>query len=146
MTGQPAFEIYPSAEREFFYKVVNAELVFEGEGQGPGRPPSSCTRTDRRRAHRASRAEGCRFGMMSLAMNRSDCSDRSGRSDRSRSVRSIVLAGVLCCCWHSAHSQHSHRRPDWTAIEEETLEHFQALVRFDTSDPPGSEKPPADYL
>jgi acetylornithine deacetylase/succinyl-diaminopimelate desuccinylase-like protein len=26
------------------------------------------------------------------------------------------------------------------------MRHFQALVRFDTSDPPGNEKPAADYL
>ena len=36
--------------------------------------------------------------------------------------------------------------PDWARVEEETLRHFQALVRFDTSDPPGNEKPAADYL
>src|SRR5688572_18393719 len=36
--------------------------------------------------------------------------------------------------------------PDWKQIEEETLRHFQALVKFDTSDPPGNEKPAADYL
>lgn len=35
---------------------------------------------------------------------------------------------------------------DWTAIEAETMQHFQALLRFDTSDPPGNEKPAADYL
>ena len=35
---------------------------------------------------------------------------------------------------------------DWSAIEQETLTHFQALVRMDTSDPPGGEKPAADYL
>jgi acetylornithine deacetylase/succinyl-diaminopimelate desuccinylase-like protein len=35
--------------------------------------------------------------------------------------------------------------PDWNAVEEETLRHFQALVRLDTSDPPGNEKPAADY-
>jgi D-alanyl-D-alanine-carboxypeptidase/D-alanyl-D-alanine-endopeptidase len=35
LTGQGAIEVYPSGEREFFYKVVNAKLVFEGEGQGP---------------------------------------------------------------------------------------------------------------
>ena len=29
LTGQPQFEVYPTAEREFFYKVVNARLVFE---------------------------------------------------------------------------------------------------------------------
>jgi acetylornithine deacetylase/succinyl-diaminopimelate desuccinylase-like protein len=36
--------------------------------------------------------------------------------------------------------------PDWRRIEQETLRHFQELVRFDTSDPPGNEKPAADYL
>jgi acetylornithine deacetylase/succinyl-diaminopimelate desuccinylase-like protein len=38
------------------------------------------------------------------------------------------------------------RQPNWTAVEAETLEHFQALLRFDTSDPPGGEKPAAEYL
>ena len=37
-------------------------------------------------------------------------------------------------------------QPDWKALEEEAMRHFQALVRFDTSDPPGNEKPAADYL
>jgi acetylornithine deacetylase/succinyl-diaminopimelate desuccinylase-like protein len=36
--------------------------------------------------------------------------------------------------------------PDWRAAEAEALRHFQALVRADTSDPPGNEKPAADYL
>ena len=36
--------------------------------------------------------------------------------------------------------------PDWPAVEAETLRHFQALVRFDTTDPPGNEKPAADYV
>ena len=43
LTGQPAFEIYASGEREFFYKVVNAQLVFESDGAGAcrgGRPAS----------------------------------------------------------------------------------------------------------
>jgi acetylornithine deacetylase/succinyl-diaminopimelate desuccinylase-like protein len=35
---------------------------------------------------------------------------------------------------------------DWTRVEAETIEHFQALVRFDTSDPPGNERPAAEYL
>ena len=36
--------------------------------------------------------------------------------------------------------------PDWRQIEQETLRHFQELVRFDTSDPPGNEKPASEYL
>jgi acetylornithine deacetylase/succinyl-diaminopimelate desuccinylase-like protein len=37
-------------------------------------------------------------------------------------------------------------QPDWAAIDDETMRHFQALVRMDTSDPPGGEKPAADYI
>lgn len=36
--------------------------------------------------------------------------------------------------------------PDWNAAQDETMRHFQALLRFDTSDPPGGEQPAADYL
>lgn len=36
--------------------------------------------------------------------------------------------------------------PDWAVLNEETLRHFQALVRLDTSDPPGREQAAADYL
>jgi acetylornithine deacetylase/succinyl-diaminopimelate desuccinylase-like protein len=36
--------------------------------------------------------------------------------------------------------------PDWARVEAETLRHFQALLRFDTADPPGHERPAADYL
>jgi acetylornithine deacetylase/succinyl-diaminopimelate desuccinylase-like protein len=37
-------------------------------------------------------------------------------------------------------------QPDWPRLEDETMRHFQALLRADTSDPPGNEKPAADYL
>jgi acetylornithine deacetylase/succinyl-diaminopimelate desuccinylase-like protein len=35
---------------------------------------------------------------------------------------------------------------DWSAIETETLEHFQTLLRTDTRDPPGGERPAAEYI
>ncbi len=35
---------------------------------------------------------------------------------------------------------------DWAKVEAETMEHFQAMLRFDTADPPGNERPAADYL
>ena len=34
LTGQPAFDVFPEAEREFFFKVVDAQLTFETDGQG----------------------------------------------------------------------------------------------------------------
>jgi acetylornithine deacetylase/succinyl-diaminopimelate desuccinylase-like protein len=38
------------------------------------------------------------------------------------------------------------REPEWSPIESETLQHFQALLRLDTSNPPGNEKLAVDYL
>lgn len=37
-------------------------------------------------------------------------------------------------------------QPDWAKVDEETMRHFQAILRFDTADPPGGEKPAADYI
>jgi acetylornithine deacetylase/succinyl-diaminopimelate desuccinylase-like protein len=37
-------------------------------------------------------------------------------------------------------------QPEWTALQDETMRHFQSLVRFDTTDPPGGEEPAAMYL
>jgi acetylornithine deacetylase/succinyl-diaminopimelate desuccinylase-like protein len=53
----------------------------------------------------------------------------------------LLLTSLLLFLFVAAAQQ-----PDWPRIEEETLRHFQSLVRFDTSDPPGNEKPAADYL
>jgi acetylornithine deacetylase/succinyl-diaminopimelate desuccinylase-like protein len=52
---------------------------------------------------------------------------------------SLLATGV-------AHEQSALKQPEWRAFEEETMRHFQELLRFDTSDPPGNEKPAADYL
>ncbi len=35
---------------------------------------------------------------------------------------------------------------DWKTIEAETLGHFQSIVKMDTTDPPGNERPAAEYL
>src|SRR5262245_14750734 len=37
-------------------------------------------------------------------------------------------------------------QPDWPKLDEEILRHFQALIRFDTSDPPGREVEAVEYL
>ncbi len=37
-------------------------------------------------------------------------------------------------------------QPDWSALEAETMRHFQALLRLDTSNPPGNEGIAVDYL
>ncbi len=52
----------------------------------------------------------------------------------------LPAALVLACC--SAQGADL----DWAAVNQETLRHFQALVRINTSDPPGNEAPAVEYM
>src|SRR5688500_4710370 len=38
------------------------------------------------------------------------------------------------------------QQPNWPEIEAETMRHFQALLRINTADPPGTEKEAVEYL
>src|SRR3954467_8428119 len=60
-------------------------------------------------------------------------------------MRCTILVPVLLAAAGAARAQ-APAEPSWAAVEAEALQHFQALVRMDTSDPPGNEKPAADYL
>ncbi len=40
----------------------------------------------------------------------------------------------------------SPAQPDWAKIDEETLRHFQAIIKIDSTDPPGREQGVAEYL
>src|SRR5688572_30563004 len=55
------------------------------------------------------------------------------------------LAFALACAATTAGAQ-ATRQPDWPSIEAETMRHFQALLRMDTSDPPGTERAAVEYL
>jgi acetylornithine deacetylase/succinyl-diaminopimelate desuccinylase-like protein len=59
-------------------------------------------------------------------------------------MRPLVLAGLFLAAVTTA--AQSPSQVDWARIDTETMQHFQSLLRFDTSDPPGNEKPAADYL
>jgi acetylornithine deacetylase/succinyl-diaminopimelate desuccinylase-like protein len=54
----------------------------------------------------------------------------------------LVLVSVLASPSLLAQS----KQPDWAQIEPEALKHFQAIVKMNTTDPPGGEKPVVDYL
>ncbi|MFN8061149.1 MAG: M20/M25/M40 family metallo-hydrolase [Vicinamibacterales bacterium] len=56
----------------------------------------------------------------------------------------LVLATLTLVVASDAFAQGAE--PDWARLEAETLQHFQALVRLDTSDPPGGEAPAVAYL
>ena len=44
------------------------------------------------------------------------------------------------------HAQATPRQPDWKALEPEMMQQFQAVLRFDTRNPPGNEHLVADYV
>src|SRR3954471_10756944 len=54
----------------------------------------------------------------------------------------LVLLG--CCFFAFAMAQPAIQ--DWSKIEEETMVHFQAILRCNTQTPGGSEKPAVEYL
>lgn len=60
-------------------------------------------------------------------------------------MRRMRTLALLCITLTAALSA-AQPPADATAVEEETLRHFQAIVGMDTTDPPGGEKPVADYL
>jgi acetylornithine deacetylase/succinyl-diaminopimelate desuccinylase-like protein len=60
---------------------------------------------------------------------------------KKRPSLAAIFVGIGCLAGASAQTQ-----PEWTRVEEETIRHFQALLRLDTSSPPGNESRAADYL
>ncbi len=56
-------------------------------------------------------------------------------------MQRVLLLTVFATCLSAAPPV-----PDWPKTQEETLRHFQALVRLDTTDPPGHEAPAVEYL
>ena len=44
------------------------------------------------------------------------------------------------------HSQNKPVQPNWAKLEEETMKHFQAIIRINSSDPPGNEAPVVEYV
>ena len=53
---------------------------------------------------------------------------------------------LLMCAFGAVLGAQTPQSPDWARVEEETMRHFQTLLRFDTSDPPGTEIAAAEYL
>lgn len=63
-----------------------------------------------------------------------------------RRIGLAVLGALGLALTLSAQSGQSGREPDWPSLEAETLQHFQAILRMDTSNPPGNEVLVTDYL
>src|SRR4029079_8913094 len=54
-----------------------------------------------------------------------------------------MFVAALAVCSTTLLAQGRPAEPDWPRVEEETLRHFQAIVRFDTS---AKERPAAEYI
>ena len=61
-------------------------------------------------------------------------------------LRILLLCGIALLALSVTVPLAQSPQPDLAAAEPEMLQHFQALVKMDTSDPPGVEKPAADYV
>jgi acetylornithine deacetylase/succinyl-diaminopimelate desuccinylase-like protein len=64
--------------------------------------------------------------------------------DRHALLPVALTLGLAALGAGTAHGQSPE--PDWGRVETETIEHFQALLRLDTSNPPGNETRAVSYL
>jgi len=53
---------------------------------------------------------------------------------------------LLACVLSGVAGTATAQQIDWKSVDTETLQHFQALVRIDTSNPPGNETRAVEYL
>ena len=56
------------------------------------------------------------------------------------------MRSVFLCTFFAAVLPSVAHTPDWSKVNEEALGHFQALLRIDSSDPPGNETRVAEYV
>ena len=63
-----------------------------------------------------------------------------------RSVAVLTAALLALPLLSSPRAAAQATTPDWSRLEAETMEHFQAILRLDTSNPPGNEGLVVDYL
>lgn len=64
----------------------------------------------------------------------------------SAAMHRLLLPSLLLLAALGATARAQGGAVAWDAVNDETMRHFQALLRFDTSDPPGREQPAVDYL
>src|SRR5262245_17349047 len=54
---------------------------------------------------------------------------------------------ATACATAAAFLVHAQgQQPDWSKVEEETMRHYQAVLRLDTRNPPGNEHIVAEYV
>jgi len=64
----------------------------------------------------------------------------------SRIAFATLLAAAAAATVRTSFGYAQGNQPDWTRVEDETMRHYQAVLRLDTRNPPGNEHIVADYL
>src|SRR5260221_11903611 len=61
-------------------------------------------------------------------------------------MRRIAIAAVIAALSALVARAQAAKEPDWKALEDETMRHYQAVLRLDTPNPPGNEHVVVDYV
>jgi acetylornithine deacetylase/succinyl-diaminopimelate desuccinylase-like protein len=61
-------------------------------------------------------------------------------------IRRLAIALGLATVAAALLSAQIAKEPDWKALEDETMRHYQAVLRLDTRNPPGNEHVVVDYV
>src|SRR5438093_12840736 len=83
---------------------------------------------------------------VTISLNNDDSSFFDPRVVSCPTMRTFIFSALCVFLTLGGASAGQTQPPDRTAFDEETMRHYQALLRFDTTDPPGNEKPASDYL
>ena len=59
-------------------------------------------------------------------------------------LRVTILCGLVASA--ALYAQSGAQSPDWAKVEAETMQHYQAVLRLDTRNPPGNEHIVAEYV
>src|SRR5438128_5617530 len=62
------------------------------------------------------------------------------------SILRMVTGVCAAAATAAALAAQSPAQPDWPKVEDETMEHYQAVLRLDTRNPPGNEHIVAEYV
>src|SRR5437764_15323094 len=68
-----------------------------------------------------------------------------GSVSMKKMMSACTLASALALATAALVGQ-APQQPDWKALENETMRHYQAVLRIDTQNPPGNETKAAEYV
>src|ERR1700734_1281469 len=80
------------------------------------------------------------------SIRRRSLSSRPATSKRPESRSNRAMRNLLLFALLGTSLAAVAQTPDWSKVNEEAMRHYQALVRIDSTDPPGNETHVVEYL